>query len=140
MPFINEKIGEADKARIDWTKFKTIPNDSDPGMRDPDWWTIDRERDVFFICIHPGGPDGGGVPTYALSWKGALIRIYAKGIWEIENLGDWEIAGLQIPPDLLQSQSSEILQVLKEALIVHGFNYDGPYTKAVKIVVPGHQE
>ena len=44
MPFINQKIPDADKARIDWTRFRLDRWDT-TGLRHAYFWTIDRDRD-----------------------------------------------------------------------------------------------
>ncbi|MDR3416013.1 MAG: hypothetical protein P4L83_07495 [Nevskia sp.] len=137
MPFVNEKIREEDKARIDWREFSYWDGDKQGLSRDPpSLWTIDHDRDVFFVNISLGRPDNES-PTYGLSWKGAFIRVVAKGDWESSNRkgqghGYWEITDVEIPSNL-EPRRAEILEVLKEAISVYGFLYSRKNIQSVHI-------
>ncbi len=76
MAFINEKISEKDRARINWENYQVMPY-ADTTRPFP--WTIDRERDAFFLRLkNADGSDSDRGDQYGLGWKGELIRIEAN--------------------------------------------------------------
>jgi len=123
MPFVNEKISAEDKARINWKPFRIVY---------PAFWTIDRDRDAFLVRITLGRPaPDDQSPKYILSWRGEIITAHVTGFWE-RRPGEYEITSVLIPP-CLEMQRANILDVLKEAIIAHGDNYDGAGMSAVHI-------
>jgi hypothetical protein len=135
MPFINELIPEEDKAKIDWTKFKAWPF-SKP--LDPSKWTIDHESNVFLVRLAGRGPYGERPVTYALCWKGEVIRFEAEetGKGEFKTGVDmfWRIYNVGIPSYLREKQE-KILSALKEAIDAHGSIYDREHVKSVHIEI-----
>lgn len=133
MPFINELIPEADKARIDWSKFRAWPF-SDP--HDPWKWTIDRENDVFFIGLETGRWSEHQPSTFALSWKGHVVRIEAedRGVGEFTTGVDmfWTISKVEIPPEL-RTHKEEVLDILRKAVDAYGSTYRREQVKSVHI-------
>lgn len=128
MPFVNERISSEDKAKIDWDKFRR--RESLPSQIKPRWWTIDRDRDVFFLIIDPGHPEYPGA-VYGFSWKGTFIRVLSayNDLHAIQ--GQWCIKP-QIPLHL-ESQKKEIKEVLKEAIRAYGWNYNSLAVNSVQI-------
>lgn len=133
MGFINERISEADKARINWSKFKAWPF-STPSQ--PSWWTIDREKDVFLVMLEGRGPDGERPETYALVWKGNVIRFEAdvsgQGVGKFWETVFWKLRSVDIQAHLQQSKE-EILDDLKAAIDAHGRFFDREHIKCVHI-------
>jgi hypothetical protein len=133
MAFINELISDEDKKKIDWTKFKAWP--FTPSIT-PWKWTIDRERDVFFIPLGGRGPDGERPDVYGLWWKGILLRIEARligtGSGKFWDSLYWDITKIDIPDDLC-SQRKEILDTLREALCAHGSLFSTEHVKSVTV-------
>ena len=99
MPFINEKIPDSDKARIDWTRFRRDRWDT-TGLQLQYLWTIDRDRDAFFVELDMGRSDWGTHPTYALYFRDTVIRIVtaASSVFSQKDRGIWEIEEIDLPP------------------------------------------
>lgn len=137
VPFVNEKIGEDEKRKIDWSSFTFWSGDKVGLSRSPPGtWTIDRGRNVFFVSVRLGRPNGES-PTYGLSWEGRFIRVTANGKWESSNgkgQGDgfWEIQTIEIPSDLLNLRAN-ILTALEEAIEVYGFLYSREGIESIHI-------
>jgi hypothetical protein len=133
MTFINELIPEEDKQKIDWTQFKAWQF-SKPHR--PWKWTIDRDRDIFLVGLEGRGPDGERPETYALSWKGVVIRFEAERHSDSMATTNfdlfWKIFNIYIPPHL-EGQYLEILDTLKEAIDAHGSTYKRDQVKSVHI-------
>ena len=135
MAFVNELIPEADKARIDWSKFKAWPFSRPPR---PSRWTIDLEKDVFMIMLEGRGPDGERPETYALSWKGQVIRFEANvsghGTGKFWETICWRLQSVDIPAHL-QHLKEEILDDLKAAIDAHGRFFDRENIVSVQIEI-----
>lgn len=135
MAFVNELISDEDKQKIDWTKFKAW-SFSNPHR--PWKWTIDRERDVFLVALEGRGPDGERPETYALYWKGDVIRFEAerdgKGMFATGIDMFWKIFNACLPQQL-EPQRQEILTVLREAIDAHGSIYEREQVKSVHIEI-----
>ncbi|MBH1970066.1 MAG: hypothetical protein I8H92_02515, partial [Moraxellaceae bacterium] len=56
MPFVEEKISEADRAKIDWSRFKSFGKPLDPLSVNK--WIIDRDRSIFVIGLSSDFDDG----------------------------------------------------------------------------------
>ncbi len=116
MAFVFEKLSEADKACYDWSMFTgwigRLPYP-------PPWWSIDRQRDIFFIWIQGPPHETDEFPMYALYWKGEVVRVEAQrsGIGKFDDGVDttWTIRRIHIPDSLL-TKKSDILQALKDAM------------------------
>lgn len=135
MAFINERIPESDKARIDWSKFKAW-SFSKPSH--PSWWTIDREKDVFLVMLEGRGPDGERPEVYALYWKGDVIRFEAdvsgQGTGKFWETVFWRLQAVDIPASLKKS-TEEILNDLKATIDAHGRLFDREHIKSVHIEI-----
>jgi hypothetical protein len=133
MAFVNELISEEDKKRIDWSKFKAWPFT----LPISPWkWTIDRERDFFFVPLGGNGPDGERPEVYALCWNGQIVRLEAKvtgsGGGKFWDTIYWSVSKVDIPDDL-QPNQDEILHALKDAICAHGRLFDVEHVKSVHI-------
>lgn len=135
MAFINEKIPDSDKARIDWSKFKAWPF-SKPSR--PSWWTIDREKNVFLVMLEGRGPDGERPEVYALYWNGDVIRFEAnvsgQGTGKFWEIVFWKLQEIDIPVHFKES-TEEILNTLKAAIDAHGRLFDRTHIKSVQIEI-----
>jgi hypothetical protein len=127
MAFVNERITEEDKKRIDFSAIKLpifydrpIPNDHLYK------WTVDREREVFFMRLKRRGEEFPNSSFYTLWWKGDIIYLELEtDIWT--NECKWIVRMLKIPHHL-QGKREEIVQLLKEALEVFGSFYGDPFS------------
>jgi hypothetical protein len=127
MAFVNEKISEEDKARIDWSPYLVLPQSRSPF--EPFMWTIDRNRDVFLMWIGKKipGPHLGPV-LFGLSWKGTLIHFLANVKIQTDPAPKRDMSwDIELPiPDALMADKTEIQIALKEAIEAHGYQYSGP--------------
>lgn len=136
MAFVNERIPDEEKEQ-----FKDLSRWKNPvtGRQIEIYkWTIDRERDVFFI---PLGGYGGrpGMPDYfVLSWHGAVIEIdgcgEASGNAEKGVVVFWNIANVVIPRSL-ESKSTEVIELVKEAMEASGWVLDRDFIKEVNFKI-----
>lgn len=135
MTFVNELISDEDKKNIDWTKFKAWPF-SEPHR--PWKWTIDKNRDVFLVALEGRGRESERPETYALYWKGVVIRIEAerdgKGAFSTGIDMYWNVLNIEIPMSL-KRQNQEILTTLKESLDAHGSIYEREQVRSVYIQI-----
>ena len=127
MPFVNEYIPEADKDRIDFSKFKH-PVLGDP--LSPYKWTIDRERDVALIPVGTGGepitrPSGIEEQLYlfVMYWRGQVLSVFVSashtGNSRTNDLEvTWSINRCDVPESVPRE---EMRKTLKEALFAYGY-------------------
>jgi hypothetical protein len=133
MAFVNEYVSEDDikkyKLEEDWIRrnpqYRTKGRPSSCPLK----WTIDRERNIYFMVVGGGGSEANdfGTPCI-LNWQGKGISVVlklAKGssdnlnnhpfiiVWDLVNIG---------PSQLEKISNKEILQTLKEALMVYGYS------------------
>ncbi len=124
MTFVNEEISGEDKAKYDWSKFKAW--DFSRPLR-PWKWTIDRERNVFLVRLDGRGRDNERPETYALYWKGFVIRFEAVITGRLNGkFWDeiyWDILKIGVPKEI-ESYYDEIISDLKQAIDVYGDLFD----------------
>jgi hypothetical protein len=136
MAFVNEIIPEADKQRIDWSKFKAY---SYSKPHNPWKWTIDRQRNIFLIVLSQVGFDDTGTrpDVYAFFWKEIVIRFEAitDGNGRFDTGVDmyWTISNIEIPFEF-ESGREEIINTLREAIDSYGATYKRDVVKSVHIV------
>jgi hypothetical protein len=137
MPFMNEIVSEEDinKYALDelMREFRPFAWHEGRPSTFVHAWTIDRDRDIYFIpvkTVEEVGPSGRPEPTRRkvciLNWQGkrvrALINLAAESsvrfseplfriVWELLELDTSQLPNVP---------RSEIIQVLKEALTVFG--------------------
>lgn len=130
MAFVNEPLSEEQKSTFDIDVFgdpRLIFNKRLNFYR----WVVDRERDIFMVCIGGGGPEGGGNAPYApyymvLSLKGHLIkfvnRYRAEGEGRIggEKMSLFVTVEIAEIPAALESERNSILQLIREAIDAAG--------------------
>jgi hypothetical protein len=137
MSFVNEIIGEEDKSKIDWTKFKAWPF-SQPHK--PWKWTIDKERNAFLVSLEGCGPYGERPEVFVLCWRKEIIRFEAEIHSDSEAATGfdlfWIIRNLGIP-DSLKLKREEIIDDLKEAIEAYGVNYRRERVGAVHVEITG---
>jgi hypothetical protein len=118
MTFVNEKISEADKRRIDFSQvespFGRLPVD-------PNEWTYDRERDIGLFCLGVG--DSEFPHFFVLYWKGVFkhVRLFFSFIGNAKTY-DLEITWYLKMVEVVNGVDKEkVLEILKEALFVYGY-------------------
>ena len=133
MAFVNEYVSEEDIKKYNLVKIwlSQHPGFKREGKPPPGYrfsWTIDHEREIWFMRIAWGGYERGNLQTWLLYWKGELVEI------ELAKPGEgsdgWKEQPYRIvwgvPSHSLNPTSHpdwhEILQVVKEALTVFGYN------------------
>lgn len=84
-------------------------------------WTIDREREVVLMWIRRGREEESDHVEFALWWhmqliEVELITVEEGGSYSAKSYIRWGLETIKLPSSL-ESQRSEILEVLKEALI-----------------------
>jgi hypothetical protein len=154
MAFINEKISEEDKARIE----PVINHDR---MKEqtglymvryliPEHWTIDRERNVYLVHLVGNMPDDRG-DYWALGIEGQAVVFYAyDNSTSDSTIGikkSFTIVDLVIPSNL-EPREEEIKQLIRESLEENAYfdywadggTYNNPNTVARKNIVSFHVE
>ncbi|TAK75900.1 MAG: hypothetical protein EPO12_17755 [Aquabacterium sp.] len=135
MTYVNELIPDADKPRIDWSRFRAWPH-SPPYS--PWKWTIDRELDVFLVFLEDGGREQERPQVYALYWHGEVIRFEAR-CRSANHAGGkfdlfWTLSGIELPAHL-EPRRTEVLEDLKAALDAHGVTYKRAEVNEVHIEI-----
>lgn len=154
MAFINEKVSEEDKARIE----PVINHDKmeeqlglpmcEYGM--PNCWTVDHERDVYLVYLTSNMPgDRGEYWVLGVEGQAVLFYVYENGTGN-DKIGIkkfFTIVDLVIPSSL-ESREEEIKQLIREGLeeeayfrpSADGGTYNNPNTVARKNIVSFHIE
>lgn len=118
MSFVNELISNEDKNKINFDAIKLpIYNRS---VR-PYFWTIDRERDIFFMRTLPGNEEQQNIEHFILWWDGEIIPMMLEHLF-VNNICVWRINFLSIPDTLLKKRN-EIVQIIKDALAAYSIDY-----------------
>ncbi len=130
MKFHTEEISEEDKAKIDWNKCKDRRSAPLPDL----WrWTINEERDSFFLCLRHSMPE---IPfsTFLFNWKGFVIIF--RAIVNFKEIGVnnkrgvpisdsyWEILKIVFPKELLEQKATVLADL--EAAIKCGGHLSNP--------------
>jgi hypothetical protein len=125
MPFVNEDISEADQQRINFSALRAPGPFSHRQPLFPSnsiWWTVDRERDAYFIRL------GGGIRreetvvphTFLFSWRGERMRVEA---WKHEDymlkLLTWEVVGIH-PLGNSPVSNDDVMPILAQAFVAFG--------------------
>jgi hypothetical protein len=137
MAFVNEIVSEEDirKYRLDelMHHFRSFAWRSGRPSTFTHTWTIDRERDVYFIpvkTIEEIGPSGRPEPTRRrvciLNWQGTRVELTIdRAAGSSSNHSDspfrivWELISID-QSQLSDVSREEVLRVLKEALVAYG--------------------
>jgi len=127
MQFYNERIPAEDYEKIDWSKCKYSIAARIP---EPHWWTINAERDSFFLCLRSSMPE---IPfdTFLFNWKGFVLIVEAIVDFKRTNIlmengihkcdAYWEILRIFFPRELLE-QKSIVLADMEAAIDAGGHN------------------
>jgi hypothetical protein len=122
MAFVNEKIPDADKQRIDFSKIEH-PYHKSPILI-PSEWTIDRERDIALINLGGGFGKNAQLPHFfILYWQGKTINAFLRSTF-IGNFptSDMELTWkLEFIGRLADVPEEEVINTLKEALFAYGY-------------------
>jgi hypothetical protein len=129
MAFINEYISEEDiqkyGIRQEWDKFHPFSK-NDLNLLKKHSWTVDKERDVFFIAATSGREELSNQVTCILWWKGVYLSVTLSheegGLDYQKSQGNvvWQLLNIWKPKDFIVPDV-EIIPVLKEALIVYRY-------------------
>ena len=130
MVFVREFVSEEDIKKYDLDGIWDIYHPFSKGKRPPGFshsWTIDREREIFFIPVAAGREERSNRMTCVLWWKGTLLAVkidLAAG--SSGNLSDvpfkmvWALVDVHQSDDFVVARE-EVIQVLKEALTAYGY-------------------
>jgi hypothetical protein len=134
MPFKNEVVSDEDIDRYN------LPFPKGEGR----WWTRDAERDYYLWGGRVGNPayDDMQEGRFRLYVNGTvyLIRITpgegSTDLYESPFIINWEsIAGIQ-PNTASKEELDRIIQVLKEALIIYGYEgQDDNWVENAKVLI-----
>ena len=127
MGFVNEFLTNEEKEET----VRTAMFGSYGHRYGPTQWTADRERGIYLVQTRSGTEEDyirnkSGGPVYftcrfALSWKGHSIDIVLLETYPNNDaLLRWELKEIQLSVELKQNKN-EIINDLKDALIVFGF-------------------
>ena len=117
MAFTNEYVSSEDKARFDWLHMPCLRIRNRIGMAAPSFWTVDHERDAFFICTHHGREDDADKYVFLLWWNGRPLLIDMRQEYVGANTLIWHLTAY--PPEYA-NQFDDMINVLHEALRVFG--------------------
>ena len=120
MAFENARLTKEEIVEFEKKELKD-PWLIDVNMRRLSICTIDRERDIFLLRRFQ---DREAPENYyfVLYWKGTILPIQLRAQWNTSKARVWELISIKIP-SLLRGEKIEIIECLKEALIV--YSYDG---------------
>jgi len=131
MAFVNEFVSEQDIKTYGlddlWLRWHPFHGGKlAPGYRHA--WTVDRDRNAFFIPMSSGREETANRRACVLFWRGIewqvaidLARGSSPSLNDVPFKKVWELARLQHPQGL-QIPRDEIIPVLKDALVAFGYN------------------
>ncbi len=129
MSFVNEFASEEDIEKYDLNSLMDEYRPMYKGNQfelSPPMFTIDRERNIFFMTYRQGREEFGN-RTYALLWingNEVIVEIdlahgCSKSIKNKPFKLIWELAGFR-PQGTIDKPHKDIINILKEALTVYG--------------------
>jgi hypothetical protein len=136
MAFVNEYISKEDmekyKIRSVWAKFDRIKSDEERDLLMGKYsWTVDKDRDVFFIPVERGREEYSNEITCAFVWEGSLVAVTIANLFSAMDPSSmtaerkWDLLGIEKPTNFSLADEV-IITVLKEAL--RAYQYDGVRT------------
>ena len=132
MAFVNEYASEEDIKKYNLVEIwlgqhPEYKREGKPPSRYRFNWTIDREREIWLMCVARGGYDRGNLSIWDLFWKGELLSFWlvkpgegSKSFNEQPYRIVWGFSPFSLHP-ADHPDWPEILQVFKEALTVYGY-------------------
>lgn len=124
MTFINEFVSDDDVKKFKlnemWDRYHPYSKgDMNVGFRHS--WTIDREKNIFFIPARSGREEHSNRKECILYWKGIELKVILIKHGLSPGPGvRWEVNSVQ-KPNVEVIPESEILSTLKAALGVYGY-------------------
>ena len=120
MPFVNERIPEEDKIRLNLNELIRSPAPSHHCIY-PSRWTVDRARNAFLIETMAGKEGQRSRAYFAFVWKDQIVKIELDRNYQSDNDSTWTRKYIAIPP-ALEGERQIIIDLLKEALCAYGFS------------------
>jgi hypothetical protein len=127
MAFVNEYVPEEDIKKYNlmeiWDSFRVPSHRGEllPGFRFT--WTIDRERNIFFMPVRGGTEEHPTRDECVLWWNGSQVVITIDrcldNLHEVNKKTVWELINICKPTNFTVSDN-EIINILKEALTTYG--------------------
>lgn len=125
MAFINEYISEEDIKKYGireiWDQFHPFSK-NDMNLLKKHSWTVDKDRDVFFIPAKSGKEEFSNQIICILWWKGVCLSVTLRKFGPPElpkNTIRWDLEDIWQPQEI-SVLDEDIKPVLKEALKVYG--------------------
>ena len=119
MAFVNEYASPEDAKKYDLDGI-SLQFGKDPALRYQ--WTIDRERNIFLIWMEAGREEFAARQTFLLWWQGnfVVVRLLSAttGGLDGQATSRWQLQQINLPPEVV-TKRAEILDVLKEALVIY---------------------
>lgn len=110
MAFVNERILEEQRMEYQINESR---------KENPSSWTIDKDKNVKFFRYWTD-IDNPSQKYFALIWKGRAFEVRLKSELCKPNAIKWDLMQISLPKEL-ENSKNEILQDLREALLVYGF-------------------
>lgn len=133
MAFVNERIETpAQSAEFDALQLIS-PTTGRPPVKS--LWAVDRGRQLYFL--HLGGGFGDIPELYALVAQGHRIMIEGRqsATGSTSDLTmDWQISKVRMPKELA-ARADEYLELVREALVAHGWYFARP-ARQVTVSLP----
>lgn len=118
MAFVNEFMSKEERGEF---AAKAIKNPGNTLVTlEATRWTIDREKNVFLIWGYQEREESYDF-YFLLCLNNTPMSVKLSKTWIDRETCEWQLLYIKIPEDL-KEKTSEIIQSLKEALTVYGFN------------------
>ena len=115
MAYVNEKISDEDKIRINFEELK----DESSWRPRPSGWTVDRATGNFLINTFWGDADDRNAKRYFFCWNGKVLRVDADTFEKKESgvlVYVWTMTGIQKLPSEIEAQRDELYSDLCRAI------------------------
>ncbi len=119
MAFVNELVSPEDKAKYDWAKMPKPGPVPEVGMSPPSFWTIDRERNIFFICTWHGREEDSDQYRFLFWWNCTPMALHMRQEIRKPKTIIWHLVGCSSE---FKNGYANTTAALREALCVYGFS------------------
>lgn len=129
MAFVNEFVPIEDIHKYglkqQWDKYHRYHPYDIENPFSPLTWTVDRERDVFFMQARSGKEEFSAEVECIFWWRGEYLGVLiiavdgAASIPEDKGFKTWKLGAIR-KPDNSTASDEDIIPVLKEALTAYG--------------------